>query len=341
MFNGAMINNFLMMFLAILICFTGCKTDKNKPDVDNISVSLEFNRLDKDIFSIKDSLTVSDLILLQTKYNSFFDIYCRNMLRLPAPNDSLQVVQLNGFKNDPDIKNVYSASDSIYTEGEVERIKSGLTTFFKHLKYYYPEKFTPEVVTFISGFNYNVVTTDSVMGIGLDMYLGGDSKFYPSLGFPKYMFRKFSKEYIVNDCIKGWFQSEYDVETVKKELLNQLIYEGKLLYFCDAMAPDLHDSVKIGYTGEQLKWCRENEKQVWSFFIEKKLLFSTNQKEYIRFIQDGNTTQGFPEGAPGKTACYIGWQIIKVFMKNNNATLQQLLNENDAQKILNQSGYKP
>ena len=51
------------------------------------------------------------------------------------------------------------------------------------------------------------------------------------------MFKKFDKKYLLNDCIKGWFQSEYDAGVVKKELLAQLIYQGKLLYFTDAMAP--------------------------------------------------------------------------------------------------------
>ena len=116
--------------------------------------------------------------------------------------------------------------------------------------------------------------------------------------------------------------------------MHQAIYQGKLLYFIDAMVPDLNDTIKIGFTALQLKWCRENEEKMWSFFIEHKMLYNTNEKEYIRFIQDGSTTQGFPEGAPGKTGCYIGWQIIRAYMKNNDVTLQQLLNENDAQKIL-------
>lgn len=336
-----MIKNFLLMFLAFVLCFAACKNDKNNPDVDSILLNIELNRLDKDLFSREDSLTVNDMLSLKNKYRSFFDLYCRQMLRLPAPDYYSQATQLTGFINDKDIKEVHSMTDSIYTDSEIEEIKTGFVVFFKHLKYYFPEKTIPSVTTFISGFNYNVVTTDSVLGIGLDMYLGGNCKFYPALGFPQYMYRKFSKEYMVNDCVKGWFQSEYDAENIKKDFLHQVIYQGKLLYFTQAMLPDLNDTIKTGYTGQQLKWCRENEKQMWSFFIEKKMLYSTNEKEYIRFIQDGNTTQGFPEGAPGKTGCYTGWQIVEAYMKNNNVTLQQLLAENDAQKILTQSGYKP
>ena len=197
------------------------------------------------------------------------------------------------------------------------------------------------MVTYISAFNYNVVTTDSVLGIGLDMYLGGDCEFYPSLEIPQYQYKKYSKQYLVNDCIKGWFQSEYDVDLVKKELLSQMIYYGKLLYFTDAMAPEMNDTIKIGYSAEQLKWSKENESQMWAYFLEQKLLYNTSELQYMKFISDGNTTQGFPKGSPAKTAQYIGWQIVRSYMKKNDVSLQQLLDEKDAQKILNESGYKP
>jgi hypothetical protein len=38
-----------------------------------------------------------------------------------------------------------------------------------------------------------------------------------------------------------------------------IISQGKLMYFVDAMLPDMHDSLKIGYTAAQLKWCQNNE----------------------------------------------------------------------------------
>jgi hypothetical protein len=155
------------------------------------------------------------------------------------------------------------------------------------------------------------------------------------------MYKKYSKAYLVNDCIKGWFQSEYDVDLVKKELLGQMIYYGKLLYFTDLMAPDANDSIKIGYTSEQVKWCVQNQSQMWAYYLEQKLLYNTNEIEYMKYISDGNTTQGFPKGAPAKTAQWIGWQIVKAYMQRNNVSLLQLLNEKDAQKILDESGYKP
>src|SRR6188474_1789652 len=132
------------------------------------------------------------------------------------------------------------------------------------------------------------------------------------------MFRKFGKEYIVSDCIKGWFQSEYENDSVKSELLSQMIYHGKLLYFTQMLAPALPDTVVIGYTKDQLAWCTKSESNIWAHLIENNLLYSTIIQEYIKFINDGPTTQGLPEESPAKLGAWLGWQIIKAYVKNNS-----------------------
>jgi hypothetical protein len=39
---------------------------------------------------------------------------------------------------------------------------------------------------------------------------------------------------------------------------------------------------------------------------------------------------------------WVGWQIIKSYMKNNkDATLEKLMAEPDAQRILSKSKYRP
>ena len=81
---------------------------------------------------------------------------------------------------------------------------------------------------------------------------------------------------------------------------------------------------------------------MWSFFIENKLLFSTDQAAYSKYINDGPTTNGFPKESPAKIGAWIGWRIVNTYMeKSKNINLTDLLRERDAQKILEVSGYKP
>jgi hypothetical protein len=50
----------------------------------------------------------------------------------------------------------------------------------------------------------------------------------------------------------------------------------------------------------------------------------------------------FSKDSPSRLGEWIGLQIIRSYMqKNRDVTLQMLLQETDAQKILTLSGYKP
>jgi uncharacterized protein YjaZ len=44
--------------------------------------------------------------------------------------------------------------------------------------------------------------------------------------------------------------------------------------------------------------------------------------------------------SPGRIGVWLGWQIVRSYMNNNEVTLQQLLQTN-AEEIFNKSKYKP
>jgi uncharacterized protein YjaZ len=58
-------------------------------------------------------------------------------------------------------------------------------------------------------------------------------------------------------------------------------------------------------------------------------------------MTDGPFTSGFAEESPARTGSWLGWQIVKDYMDNNDVTLKELLKDTDSQKILEKSGYKP
>ena len=126
-----------------------------------------------------------------------------------------------------------------------------------------------------------------------------------------------------------------------KTLLDNMIYQGKILYFTDAMLPELAANIKIGYTLEQFNWSKKNESNIWAFFIQNNLLYNADYYKIRTFITEAPTTKGF-KNSPPRFAEWIGWQIVKSYMENNtNVSIKELLNEKDAQKILKASKYKP
>ena len=72
------------------------------------------------------------------------------------------------------------------------------------------------------------------------------------------------------------------------------------------------------------------------------MLYSKETASIIKFMGESPFIQGFPEGSPGRVGHYVGWQIVKAYMeKNPNTTIQELMQEQDAQRILTKSKYKP
>jgi uncharacterized protein YjaZ len=81
---------------------------------------------------------------------------------------------------------------------------------------------------------------------------------------------------------------------------------------------------------------------MWHYLIEHQLLFSTRQMDIVRYINDGPTTNGFPEGSPARTGAWLGWNIVKRYMKlHPEVTLPDLMKNDHYQDILNASGYAP
>ncbi len=329
-----------LLFIVFSVFIVACNTNLLEVDVSGIEVDAKAQRFDKELFNINGSLTLTGFKALQKKYGSFFELFTHSILDIPEGPDTMVAHRLSLFITDTEVSDIHRLTDSVYSS--MIDVEQGMEVFLKHLSYHFPDKPAPGVVTYISAFNYAVITTDSVIGIGLDMFLGENMEYYPRMGIPKYMFSKFRREYIVPSAIKAWFQSEYDIAGVKNELLSQLIYQGKLLYFSKAMSPGIHDTLITGYTSAQLDWAKKSEADIWAFFIENNLLFNTDASLYAKFVNDGPATSGFPKEAPGKLGAFIGWQIVKQYAeKNSELSLPEILAENDSQKILEQSGYKP
>lgn len=328
----------LLVLLTIL--FISCENNKRKTEIEQLVISSTINRFDVDLFSAPQPLSESTVLALRNKYGEFFDLFCSKIIRIPGENDSVCAANLNQFINDPDVVSIKKKCNEVFPD--ITDLSQRLKDMLRHYHYYFPAKPVPDIVTYISAFNYTVITTDSVLGIGLDMYLGKDCEFYPALGLPKYMTDKLSGEYILRDVIKALFQSDYDPDQVDNQFLSQIVYHGKLLYVSALLNPEEADTITIGYSNEQLKWCNQNEANIWGFMIENNLLYSREVSRYIRYLNDGNTTQGLPKEAPAKLGAWIGWQVIRAYMKKHpDMKLEKLLLETDAQKILSESGYKP
>jgi len=80
---------------------------------------------------------------------------------------------------------------------------------------------------------------------------------------------------------------------------------------------------------------------MWSFFLEKDLIYETSTSKTFKYINQSPSSPGMPAEAPGRTGVYIGFKIVERYMqKNPNISLEKLLlEEDDYQKMIKK--YKP
>lgn len=316
------------------------RTDAPESNNDVHRLNIQVHRFDQDLFSIsKDSFT-KDTTELYRKYNRFFDLFTSQIIRVGNKKFPLFRENVLGFTNDPDIRSVYNEVQRQYPDLDAETEDFDIA--FSRFHAVFPDSLLPKVNTLISGFNYNIVLSDSTLSVGLDMYLGDSCRFYEMLALPAYKTKRMNRDNIVSDAMKGFLIGSFENNHKDNDLISRMLYEGKIIYLITQFLPHYKTSQAIGYSEQEERWCSENEGKIWSHFIDKKLFYSSDFNDELIYINDGPFTKGFPNEAPPKIGVWLGYQIIKSYMnKNQETTINQLMELNDAHEIFNKSGYKP
>ena len=333
MLQSKLWTNIVFLLVLFTLSCSSHKTPWQETDIGHIpDPGLTISRYEQALFSADTSHMSSEIAGMTDTYAVFLG---------DVPPDSSGIDQLLRYIRDPFIQILYARTKEVFPA--MKEQERELNEAFRYYSLYFPDHATPHVFTYISGIDYQnpVLFEPPSMLIALDMYLGGDFEPYKQLGLSSYMTRRFTEEYLVRDCIREvaayHMQDQYPGDNV----LDKMIVEGKKLFFLDALLPFEPDSIKIGFTDKQAAWCLSNEANLWKFFIENEVIYSTDILVINKFFNDGPFTRGFPD-SPARLGSWMGWQIVRAYMESHPwITVRSLLAEKDSRKILQESGYKP
>jgi hypothetical protein len=330
-----------VLFITILIfCSLSCKHTRKNPDISNIKIDLKILRFEQDLFKADFEKFADSLPFFRKKYGEFFDIFNFKIIRIGSDRNPAYPNLLRDFVTDYNMSKVYKEVSMQFTDFQELQLK--ITDAFRTYKYYFPEMPVPVIVTCITGFNQSIITTDSLLGIGLDRYLGSGCEYYSRLGLSLYLQRNMHKYKIPTDCIRGWALTQFAMSDSSTNLLSNILYQGKVCYFTKSLMPSEQDSLITGMSTIQVEWCQTNEANMWAYLVENKLLFKSDYQTVNKFIGNAPFTKEFGRNSPGRAAVWLGWQIINRYMDQNiDISLPALMRENDYQKILRLSKYKP
>jgi hypothetical protein len=302
-------------------------------------------RFEKDFFSIDTTNIDQSLQQLNKKYPGFLQDFVFNILALPTHPDSAVAVHRDITAFIRSYQPIEDSADKIFASMEPiqKEVKKGL----QFVKHYFPAYHVPnKIVTFIGPINSygNIITADA-LAVGLQLYMGSNYSLYQTEAgqelYPAYISRRFKPEYIPVNCIKNIVDDMYPDNSAGRPLIEQMIEAGKRLYLLDRLMPETADTLKTGYTQNQLEGSLKNEEFIWSFFVQNDLLFVTDPALTKDYMNEAPNTAALGTASPGFIGQFVGWRIVQKWMdKNEKVTLAELMQTN-AKKIFTEAKYKP
>jgi hypothetical protein len=329
--------------VSVVAILAGCDQGDHKvvPDVSGIKVAVKLQRFEQDIFALDTNKVDDGLPQLAQKYPGLLQLFTENIIHDQTNPTETPTAAVRGFVTAPEMRKLYDTVQQVY--GDLRWLEKDLSQMFRYYKYYFPQKTVPQVATIISEYSVDAFTYgDSLCGIGLDLFLGAQYPGYNPEIFPAYIRRQFQRDYITIRLAKAVAQNTFGDLPPGNRLLDMMLYNGKMLYIVDCMLPAVPDSMKMGYTTEQIEGCEANEQAVWARLLTQNLLYSSDFEEFRKLVTPSPNAPVVYQEAPGEIGNWIGWQIVKAYMKRHpETTMEALQKMQDAQKFLEQAKYKP
>jgi len=326
------------------IFLSACTNRSKAPNVSGIKVEINIERFDQDFFSMDTSNITDALKKLNKQHPEFYADFMHELLGVSGVDTNQVTMQVTNF--------FYRSYLPVYislnkTFSNTDGLQQDLKKAFQYVKYYFPGYKTGKTVLFIGPFDApGVALTHSGLAIGLQQFAGMDFPAYQSQEFqqmfPEYISRRFEKQFIIPGCMKAVVEDLYPDKSAGTGLIEQMIEKGKRWWLLDKFLPNTADSVKTGYTKQQLNWCSNNEGQIWSSIIINEKNIHAREPEIIqKYIGEAPFTQALSPDSPGNIGPWVGWQIVKKFADKNSSMTPDDIMKTPPEKILEEAKYKP
>jgi len=333
--------NTLGLLTGLVILAIGCTQKRTYFPKQMEEVHVEVVRFDQALMNVSQSTALQDVRLLYTEYESFMPVFTENILGIAA-DDTLYLADalplfledtLYGFKE--------TNEEAKRQFADISDLQHELDEAFTKIHYLYHDLPIPLIYFYISGFNASILFVDDDIAVGTDMYLGSDWKYYNRVVY-EYQKKNMRRECIPIDVVSAYLFRNLPYTYTKNRLLENMIYRGKIMYLLSLLLTDYPNYEIMGYTQADWQWCEKNEQAIWNTIMDKRDLFKTESMVLTSYLNDGPFTSEISQASPGRLGTWIGWRIIESYLQHNpDITMQQLIENSDAQEVLEKSFYRP
>ena len=329
----------ILFILAVLLC--ACQGGREYFPKNLETIEVKVVRFDSALLNVCPDCVEVDIKQLYEEYEEFMPIYVEDVLGLDSEDTTEFSKLYANFLTDTTMGFAQTNEEVKKQFADIKNIQNELNQGFTRIHYLYPELDIPRIYFLVSGFNASIFAYDDIIAVGADMYLGADYEYYNQVVY-NYQKVSMDKKFLAGDVLNYYISQKIPYTSKYNRLLEHMLFRGKQMYLLEQLLPNSPLWEVIGYTKEQWDWCVTWEKEIWNKIMDKRDLFKTESMVITSYLNDGPFTSEISQESPGRLGIWVGWRIIDSYMRHNEeVSLQELMKDGDAQKILERSFYKP
>lgn len=316
-----------MLFGLVIFILASCSSNSYEVNVDEVPLNIDFIHLDSLAYhgnwKQRDALFMD----LKKKDPALFEYAFSFAIEVSLKSDTAFRNGIDRFYTNPYIAALEQkiAQKNAWRKKSSEQILNG----FKRLTYFIPSWKKPKSVYFInSRFAASAYCSDQSIAIGQERYLGSKDKLVqvlPPSQFYGWIKDAMQPEFVSSDVLLVWISSHGIPETTEN-YASEMIRWGKMLFLTRICLPDLPEERIVRYSKKDFDWAVASEKAFWSYLVDEELLFKTDEETRMNLLHEGPFTSGLPKESPDRMGRFMGYQIVKQYMENNDVSPKELIN---------------
>lgn len=350
-FKSRIIHLILLGF-GLSLGIAGCDEGSGKVPLDDVLLEMQAYRLDQKLHEAAQALQANpalDSLALYSQFLSESRAFVTDWIFLGNADyatDSVVAGVLTEFVSDSIGQVLLGQIQSQFAQKDP---LDGVENLLKRLKYYFPNRTMPSIVTFADGFPPTVQAgleqtfmSPRFIGIGLHYFMGPDFNYYPP-DMPQYLRRRTDPAYIPVHIAYRIAEAMIPAPELAGNpvLLDHVVQQGMQQLLVDKLLEDsAPDSVKLFYTADQLDWANSFEARAYKDLVND--FYDIDSELVRRYIDDSPFTSQLHRSSAPRLGRYMGWKILQAYeQKHPEVSLEELVLRRDFQKVFKEAGYRP
>lgn len=323
------------LYLLLSVLMTSCTGLFHRWD-EASQKEVKIIRYDEVVDDFVSLNSYSALQRLNSEYSLQTSMLIENVLAIGNVQDKGIDRKLRAFYQDSLQQRLYSEVRRQYESLEEE--EKQLTKVFSALKDADSSFVIPAVYAQVCALHESILISDSVIGVGLDKYLGTDYPLYKDYYYD-YQRRSMNRSRMVPDILL-YYLIDYYGDQDNTDLLHRMILLGKI-HWVIAHLLDKPLSDQINFYGNRRLWCVQHEHGVWQWMKQGNLLHTFELVRIMDLLMPRDHTPYFGPQSSDQLGLWVGAQIVDSYMKHNKGASWKMLLHTDSETIYQKSGYNP